>query len=545
MTDGISQTAVRFRGYRMVMPLRPLSLTLALLLGLGFSGPVLAQPSPPAVQRVTTAFGNLPYADTYNSAVSLQAPTFAGVYVNGPQLVIQVTDDSPASRAAVLKALLEHRGADLKAQGLDTEHPTFEVVRYSALQLAQAKYAARGIRGWSSIGTGNKENRVMVSLTLPEYLEPAQAHLKARGIPEGIVKFSVPEPENLPARTTWQVPHRTALQVPKEVAQGDILPINFWFTYTGQAPLEFNSGLCSLLKWQVKDAAGKVVRPIPGNVACAEALFITRLKPGESVNLTRSQPETPGVYWDLRDPFGKALPPGQYTLQAAFGRDDRALRPEDVTFTILPPAPDGGVEKALKAFWFGGYLGAPERTPRFLTRNGVQLLELKVPDLQARRAIEREAQEKGISLARVRFVGLPTPPLPPVGIPAQATLKVSDLGSGEQRQSNFDLKLNAQAATRLIPLAKSCEFITAVLNPAGEVVDWSLQTRFPRMRGEMEACPRGDTLHLGLSSSWNGRLSDGQLAPTGRYQVRAGLRVARRDGRVEWLSAPADWLEVK
>ncbi|GAA5514582.1 hypothetical protein Dcar01_03338 [Deinococcus carri] len=65
------------------------------------------------------------------------------------------------------------------------------------------------------------------------------------------------------------------------------------------------------------------------------------------------------------------------------------------------------------------------------------------------------------------------------------------------------------------------------------------------MRGGQEVCPRGDTLHLGLSSYWNGRLSDGQLAPAGRYQVRAGLRVTRKDGRTEWLSAPATGLEVK
>lgn len=523
--------------------LRALALTLTLCLST--AGPALAQTASPAVQRVTTAFGTLPYADTYDVEIGLKAPTFAGLYVNGPQLIIQVTDDRPASRAAVLKALLEHRGTDLKAQGLDTDRPRFEVVRYSALQLAQAKYAARGIRGWTSIGSGNKQNRVTVSLSLPAYLEPAQAHLKARGIPLGIVVFSVPKPEVLPARTTWNVPHRTALQIPRQVAQGDLLPISFWFTFTGQAPLEFNRGLCGSLRWQVKDAAGKVVRPVPGNVACAEALFTARLKPGESLNLTRPDPAGPGVYWDLRDPLGKALPPGRYTLQAAFGHGDRVLRPADASFTILPAAPDGGVEKAVRAFWFGNYLGAPERTPRFLTRNGVQLLELAVPDLRAQRAIEREAREKGISLARVRFTRLPTPQVPPSGQAAQATLKVSALLGGEQRQSHFDLKLNREAATRLIPLAKSCEFITAVLNPAGELVDWSHQTRFARMRGGEEACPRGDTLHLGLSGFWNGRLTDGQLAPTGRYQVRAGLRVTRRDGRVEWLSAPVAWLEVQ
>lgn len=534
---------VRLSVYRAGMNWRALVLTLAL--GVGAVGPALAQSAPPAAPQVTTAFGTLPYADTYDVEVGMKAPTYAGVYVDGPRLIIQVTDDRPASRASVLKALLEHRGQDLKSQGIDTDHPRFEIVRYSALQLAQAKYAARGIRGWNSIGAGNKQNRVTVSLSLPEYLEPAKAHLKARGIPLGIVVFSVPKPEALPARTTWNVPHRTALQIPRQVVQGDILPISFWFTFTGQAPLKFNAGLCSQLRWQVRDAAGKVVRPTPGDTLCAEALLTAQLKPGESINLTRPNSASPGVYWDLRDPLGKALPPGRYTLQAAFGRGDQVLRPADVGFTILPAAPDGGVERAVQAFWFGHYLGAPERTPRFLTRNGLQLLELAVPDLRAQRAIEREAREKGIALARIRFTRLPQPQVPPDGRAAQATLKVSDLGVREDRQSHFDLKLNREAATRLIPLARSCEFITAVLNPAGEVVDWSRQTRFVRMRGEEEACPRGDTLHLGLSGFWNGRLTDGQLAPAGRYQVRAGLRVSRGDGRVEWLSAPAAWLEVR
>ncbi|MPY68002.1 hypothetical protein F8S09_15185 [Deinococcus sp. SDU3-2] len=526
------------------MPLRALALTLTLCLST--AGPALAQSGRPAAPQVTTAFGTLPYADTYDVEIGLKAPTFAGVYVNGPQLIIQVTDDRPASRAAVLKVLLEHRGADLKAQGLDTERPRFEVVQYSALQLAQAKDAASGIRGWTSIGVSHQHNQVIVALTLPEYLQPAQAHLKAQGIPLDIVVFSVPRPEALPARTTWSVPHRTALQVPNQVAQGDILPINFWFTFTGGAPLDFDAGLCGSLKWQVKDAAGKVVRPVPGNVSCADVRVIKRLQPGASVNLTRPDPANPGEYWDLRDPFGKRLPPGQYTLQAAFGQGTQVLRPDDVSFTILPPAPDGGVEQALKAFWFGNSLGAPERTPRFLIRSGLQLLELAVPDLRAQRAIEREAREKGVSLARVRFIRLPQHQVPPAGQTAQAALKASDLSVREDRQSTFDFRLNVPAAIRLLPLAQSCEFIVVVLNTAGEVVDGRRQTRFfPREADDQAACPRDDTLHLNLFSSWNGRLTDGQLAPAGRYQVRAGLRVTRKDGWIEWLSAPPAWLEVK
>lgn len=61
------------------------------------------------------------------------------------------------------------------------------------------------------------------------------------------------------------------------------------------------------------------------------------------------------------------------------------------------------------------------------------------------------------------------------------------------------------------------------------------------MKGAEETCPRGDTLHLGLSGFWNGRLTDGQLTPAGQD----GLRVTRRDGHVEWLSAPTAWLEVR
>ncbi|MDL2345049.1 hypothetical protein QOL99_12930 [Deinococcus sp. MIMF12] len=524
------------------MPMRALALTLMLCLGPA----ALAQAFPAAVQRSSATSSTLSTTETTDVQVGLKAPTFAGLYVEGPQLVIQVTDDRPASRAAVLKVLLEHRGADLKAQGLDTERPRFEVVQYSALQLAQAKDAASGIRGWTSIGVSHQHNRVIVALALSEYLQPAQAHLKAQGIPLDIVVFSVPRPEALPAHTTWSVPHRTALQVPNQVAQGDILPINFWFTFTGGAPLDFDAGLCASLKWQIKDAAGKVVRPAPGNVSCADVRVIKRLQPGASVNLTRPDPASPGEYWDLRDPFGKALPPGKYTLQAAFGQGDRVLRPADVGFTILPAAPDGGVEQALKAFWFGNSLGAPERTPRFVTRNGMQLLELAVPDLRAQRATEREAREKGISLARVRFTRLPQPQIPPVGRAAQATLTVSDLSVREDRQSTFDVRLNVPAATRLLSLAKSCEFIVVVLNPAGEAVHGRRQTRFfPREEGDQAACPRGDTLHLNLFSSWNGRLTDGQLAPAGRYQVRAGLRLTRKDGRIEWLSAPPAWLEVK
>ncbi|WP_221088787.1 hypothetical protein [Deinococcus aquaedulcis] len=519
-------------------------LALVLTLALGLAGPVLAQRAPSPL-RVTTSLGTLPYTETPDTAVALQAPTFAGLFVNGPQVVIQVTDTGAASQAAVLGALHERRGPELAAQGLTLEGARFELVRYSALELAQARYAAWGIRGWNSIGTGNRENRVKVSLSLPEYLEPAQAHLRAQGIPLDLVTFTVPQPRALPLRTTWTVPHRAALQVPRVVAQGDILPINFWITSTGAAPVDLDVGLCSALRWQVINARGQVVRPAPGDNICPSVLQMARLKMGESINLTRPEPQTPGVYWDLRDPSGSLLPPGTYTLQAAMQQGTQVIRPADVPFTVRPAAPDGGVEAAIRAFWFGHYLGAPEREPRFVIRQEVQLLELAVPDDRAKRALMREAQDKGISLARVRFVRQPTPPVPPVGQATQATLKVSPLVGGEQRQSHMDLRLNPRAATQLIPQAVRCEFVTVVLNAGGEVVDWTRQTRFSRLRlGPPEACPRGDTLHLGLSTSWNGRLSDGQLAPPGRYQVRAGLQLIQNGGRVAWLSAPAGWLTV-
>lgn len=80
------------------LPLAPASVT-------------LAAPAP-----VTTSLGTLPITPgDDNAALALKAPAFAGLWVNGPGVVIMVTSTDEAARRTVLNEVRRTRGQDLSA----------------------------------------------------------------------------------------------------------------------------------------------------------------------------------------------------------------------------------------------------------------------------------------------------------------------------------------------------------------------------------------------------------------------------------------------
>lgn len=536
-----------------------LALGLTLLLGVQAQSGTPAQPAvSPAPPRpatslgpgkLTTSFGTRP-ADTSDRdvRVALRAPGFAGVWVNAPGIMIAATTTDPAARRAILKAVTEIYGRETLEvnTGNVLEAARFTRVKYDALQLAQVRYLAHTFRGWQSIGVDVKANRVRVDLSLPAYRAPAEALLRTRGIPLDTVALNAPPSPLLPQQTTLAHPLKAWLKVPAGVAQNDILPLVMPVQNLGQTDLNLNI-MCAF-DFQVKSAAtGKVVRPVPAPGACPSMAASITVKPGETKNVLVSAWSNDVPFsWDLKDPQGQPVPPGKYVLQLAYGQGQWAIRPADVAFTVLPPAKDGGLRAVLDAL--PGYVmpEEPERRSVYTLREGVQRLQVTVPDERARQAVLGMLRARNVPAARVDFVVTPTPPVPPAGSDTQMELRVSGLGSARNPQQNFETQIQLDAAKRLIPGARACELVFMVRRvKGGEVVYASSQTTFAPHRSAdgPQKCVTGATLTQ--HGNWRGRLTDGRPVLAGQYEVRAGLRVTGRDGRVTWLSARPQVITLK
>lgn len=520
-----------------------MSSRLAVLASLLLLGNLTTRPaSATSVPAVTTSFGTLPVTPgDDNAAIALKAPAFAGLWVNGPGIVIMLTSTDEAARQKVLNEVRRTRGHDLSTQGYRLDQARFVMGKYNAVQLSQARYLARGLTGWNSIGVDVMANKLSIEFRLPEYRDQAAAFFRARGIPAAALLLSAPPSPTLPAKTTFPQPLRARLVVPREVAQGDLLTLSLPVTNTGTKPLSLNL-VCSFEYMVVRADTGRVVRPVPAPGACPSIAAGLTVKPGETGDaLTPVWTSVFPPHWDLKDIYGQFVPPGKYILKAAHGTGDRAIRPPDVTFTVLPMAKDGGVLRPLQVLAPTPTVQSIRGTARFEVVGGVQRLSITVPDARARAAVEALAREKGVSLARVTVHVAPPAPLPPPGPPGEAELKVRAWTAPQGVAYDLALKLLNPAAGRNLPGARECTFVAVVRRvDTGEVV-YSTR-RFPNSRANH--CPTGASLHLSLDAQWDGRLSSGRLAPAGRYEVRAGVRIVRANGGVAWLSAPAyrlDW----
>ncbi|EYB66620.1 hypothetical protein DEIPH_ctg081orf0007 [Deinococcus phoenicis] len=515
------------------MPLRPAALLCLLLLGAPALFPAFA-----ATPTSTAApWNSLPVTpEDEDAALALKAPAFAGLWVEGQGVVLMVTSTDPAARQAVLSEVRRRRGHDLTLSGHDLTRVRFVPARYNAAQLSRARYLARGLFGWNSIGVDVRANRLRIEFQTPEARNQAAAFFKGRGVPADALQLvALPSP-GLPARTTFPHPLKARLVIPRQVAQGDLLTLQFPVMNTGKEAFSFNR-VCSFDFMVVRADTGKVVRPVPAPPACPSIAGGLIIQPGETRDaLTPVWQSVAPAHWDLRDARGQFVPPGNYLLKAAHGSGAFAIRPPDVPFTVLPPAKDGGVLKPLQILAPAPTVQSIKGTARFEEQGGVQRLVITVPDERAKQAVQDLARKKGVSLARVTIQVTPPAPLPPSGKPGEAELKVGAWTSPQGTLHDISLKLLNPAARRTLPGARECLFVAVVRKvDRGEVV-YSTRT-FPNSRANH--CPTGASLHRSLDARWDGRLSSGKLAPAGRYEVRAGVRVTQPSGKVAWLSAPA------
>ena len=505
----------------------------ALLLATLLLTPAQAAPNTP----VKTSFGVLPVTPgDDDAALALQAPAFAGLWVEGGGVALAVTSTDPAARRQVLSEVKKQRGVSLNQTGHTLAAPRFVPVKYNAAQLSQARFLARGLRGWDEIYVDVKANKLHIAFQHAAYRQQAAEFFRQKGIPAdalNLVAAASPSP-TLPPRSTLNQPHRAALNVPAQVAQGDILPLSFKLTNTGSKPISLAQG-CFTFKYRVLNATtGAEVRPVPAPGACAQVgsppLVVAPSQTGELV----AQGRWP-VFWDLLDTHGQVVAPGKYVLQAAYGEGKTAVRAPDVTFTVLPATPASTMRKALQVFPPARTVQSIEYDVKFAVQSGVPKLLLTVPDARAREAVQALAKKEDVSLARLNIWVKPAPPLPPVGQPQAAELQLSRWPSPQGVSFGLRLRPLNMAA---VEGAKNCTFVAAVRDArSGEVVF----ARQSQASSRANHCPAraGER----LDASWNARRSDGTLAPASKYEVRAGLLITGADGQTRWLSAAPQTLD--
>lgn len=169
------------------------ALTVALPLALGFMPAGFAQPTVQAA--VSSSWDTLPVTpEDRDAALALKAPAFAGLWVNGPGVVLAVTSTDPAERQRVVGAVRAQRGEDLKSSGHDLSRVSFVTVKYNAAQLSRLRYLARGLRGWNTVGVDVKENKLKVEFQLPQYRDEAARFFASKGVPADALLLVAPSP---------------------------------------------------------------------------------------------------------------------------------------------------------------------------------------------------------------------------------------------------------------------------------------------------------------------------------------------------------------
>ncbi|WP_261663928.1 hypothetical protein [Deinococcus sp. Marseille-Q6407] len=293
----------------------------------------------PVIPLASTSFGWHFYAPSQETAIARRAPSFAEMWGSNGQgpWVIRLTEDTPANREDILQALQAVKGHDYRGHV-----KRWEPVKYSALELAQARVVAAGGKGVNGVGQLWRENWVTADLELPHHVPAAQERLRRAGIPLDAVHFRAVPPREVAPRTTWDASFRAWLEAPEQVGGRTPLTFILWFENTGQQDLEFvfEPGRCGTLVWQVVNESGEVVRPQPAGGTCTtNSIGPTRVAAGKRVALVDPQQDSRReVSWDLRDPFGKRVPAGRYTLQASFptgfGGNVEQVRLPDVSFEV-------------------------------------------------------------------------------------------------------------------------------------------------------------------------------------------------------------------
>lgn len=505
-----------------------MSLRGLLLLSLALTGQALGETFPRPAMPLAQAAPRFQTPDESNAEIAQKAPAFGGSYPKEGALYVVVTSPDPLARQAAVRELFAAQGEELRRQGFTPEQVVFVPGQFNAAQLLAAKEIASGIPGGQSIDIDEVRNRVVVELLLPGMETRAGAFLAGQHLPAGIVVLRAAPPGKLQEGPTFAPPHQARLDLPAHVAQGDTLQVELKVSNPAAETLVLEHGACAF-RLEVLDArTGEAVLPIPGALICTSELRRTVIPARGTVTLAAEE-------WDLRRPSGALVTPGRYVVRASFGvgaLEQEIIRPPDQTFEVTAGNPASGTAQVRDVLRDGAY-GITFQA-RLGEERGQQVVFVTVPDTRASAAVGRLLRERNLPLTRVRFRVRPPLRVPQGPGQGEAQLKVETFSF--PRSTQYDFELQADLAPWLARGAWRCELVVNVLDrKTGEVVEaWPAFDLSPQPHPCSE---KGVPLPYPWRASWDGRRLDGATALAGTYEVRAGLRVSLRDGRVIWLLA--------
>ncbi|WP_407572818.1 hypothetical protein [Deinococcus altitudinis] len=215
------------------------------------------------------------------------------------------------------------------------------------------------------------------------------------------------------------------------------------------------------------------------------------------------------------------------------------IRPPDQAFEITAGKPGTGTS-GVRDVLRDGALGILFQA-RLGEEGKRQVVFVTVPDARAQTAVVQLLQTKNLSLDRVRFRTVPRLQVPQGPGDGPATLEV-------ERQISpyaftFRFVLNADLNTWLAQGALRCQLVAQVLDPRAREVVGGWPPAGPDSNPQFCGSNR-DALDVPWRGQWDGRRSDGKAAPAGTYEVRVGLRVTLRGGRIIWLLAPPQMISL-
>ncbi|WP_174367029.1 FlgD immunoglobulin-like domain containing protein [Deinococcus sp. JMULE3] len=120
--------------------------------------------------------------------------------------------------------------------------------------------------------------------------------------------------------------HSANLSGPGSLRAGEATTWTFTLSNLDEQTIDLQHGACDV-RFEVLDAAGKVVRANPTNTVCTMQLVMTDVAPGETMDVQ-------DIRWDGRNSAGRALPAGEYTIRAVFSGAGVRIMAEEFPVTI-------------------------------------------------------------------------------------------------------------------------------------------------------------------------------------------------------------------
>lgn len=204
--------------------------------------------------------------------------------------------------------------------------------RRSQLEAAWDAVGETGIPGIQNRSFDAVVGRLVVPVASEAQRTEVLRGMKAAGLPVEIVRFAqgpaLPGVStSLPSGPRLAQPHRARLNGPATLTIGTTGVWTLRLTNTGQAlPIHLKNGACDL-HFEVWNAAGVLVRPVPTSRTCTDQLIRLDVAPRETRDVL-------SVRWDGRNGLGQPLPPGAYTLLGVYWNGTFAISPPPARVTL-------------------------------------------------------------------------------------------------------------------------------------------------------------------------------------------------------------------